>query len=69
MSGNVMEWCLNELEKPKKVEVSGSERRVVRGGSWYNHSNFARAADRSNSNPNYRYNNIGFRLCCASPIF
>ena len=34
MSGNVREWCLNEYENPKRVEVSGEQSRAVRGGSW-----------------------------------
>ena len=38
--------------------------RVVRGGSWNNNQNNARAAYRNRNNPNNRNNNIGFRVCC-----
>jgi hypothetical protein len=34
MSGNVWEWCLNEYENPKNVDLGGDAARVVRGGSW-----------------------------------
>ena len=36
--------------------------RVVRGGSWNNNQNNARASYRNNNNPNNRNNNIGFRV-------
>jgi sulfatase-modifying factor enzyme 1 len=34
MSGNVDEWCLNEFKTPRRADLSGTARRVVRGGSW-----------------------------------
>jgi formylglycine-generating enzyme required for sulfatase activity len=68
MSGNVWEWCLNEYEKPKRFEVAGDESRVVRGGSWSNFSSGARAAYRFDDDPDDRDVDVGFRLCCASPI-
>jgi Sulfatase-modifying factor enzyme 1 len=36
--------------------------RVVRGGSWNNNQNNARAAYRNNNHPDNRNNNIGFRV-------
>ncbi|MBI9043576.1 MAG: SUMF1/EgtB/PvdO family nonheme iron enzyme [Anaerolineaceae bacterium] len=42
----------------------GSAQRV-RGGSWNNHSNNTRSANRNRNNPSKDYNNIGFR--CALP--
>ena len=36
--------------------------RVVRGGSFGNNQNNARAANRNNNNPDNRNNNIGFRV-------
>lgn len=44
-------------------------RRCLRGGSWNNNSDNARAANRNNNHPNNRNNNVGFRVCCASHIF
>jgi hypothetical protein len=36
--------------------------RVVRGGSWNNNHQNARAASRNNNDPNNRNDNIGFRV-------
>jgi formylglycine-generating enzyme required for sulfatase activity len=69
MAGNVWEWCLNEYENPRKVGLSGNANRVVRGGSWEYARGFARAASRDWFYPGYRYNFVGVRLVCASPIF
>ena len=49
MSGNVFEWCLNEYEKPDRIDVAGEARRAVRGGSWNNNQNNARCAYRNNN--------------------
>ncbi len=68
MTGTVWEWCLNEFDKPSHVSLSGEARRVLRGGSWINDLDFGRAAYRSNSHPNNRNDDIGFRVLCSSPI-
>jgi len=68
MAGNVWEWCLNEYDKPKNINLSISSRRVVRGGSWNFHSVLARAAYRRNYNPVNRLSPQGFRVVCSSPI-
>jgi hypothetical protein len=44
-------------------------RRVVRGGSWNNNQQNARAAYRNNNAPDNRNNNLGVRLACSSHIF
>lgn len=62
ISGNVWEWCLNEYSKPEKIEESGSELRVLRGGSWYTNQANARASFRNYYDPGFRYNYFGFRL-------
>jgi formylglycine-generating enzyme required for sulfatase activity len=69
MSGNVREWCLNEYENPKRVEPEGEKNRSVRGGSWFGALGNARCAYRVNYGPDDRSSGVGFRLCCASPIF
>ena len=69
MSGNVWEWCLNVYLNPKKVDLSTDMDRVVRGGSWGNFQDYARTANRNCYDPYDRYNHLGFRLRCASPIF
>jgi formylglycine-generating enzyme required for sulfatase activity len=68
LSGNVWELCLNEYDSPQRTQRGGTATRVVRGGSWDYDLSFARAAYRVHSLPLYRFDNLGFRLVCASPI-
>jgi len=42
--------------------------RVVRGGSWNNNRDNARASNRNHNHPDNRNNNIGLRLVCVSHI-
>lgn len=62
MCGNVWEWCLNEAADPYKVSIRGGENRALRGGSWNDAANKARATSRSNRSPRTRTFNIGFRV-------
>jgi formylglycine-generating enzyme required for sulfatase activity len=64
MSGNVWEWCLNKYGEPSNVSLSGTNIRVLRGGSWFDNQNGARAAFRNDSNPHVRFYFNGFRVCC-----
>ena len=77
MHGNVWEWCQdawhdsynNAPTDGSAWESAGSQgARVLRGGSWSNYPQFARAAYRSYNNPGYRYDGIGFRVCGVVPI-
>ena len=68
MSGNVWEWCSNSDDKPESGDVSSDARRVVRGGSWCGNRDDARAASRNHNTPDYRDNNLRFRVVCSSPI-
>jgi formylglycine-generating enzyme required for sulfatase activity len=68
MSGNVWEWCLNEYKNPKLTKLSGSDSRVVRGGSWDLNQDDARAASRGRDRPADRNYSLGFRVVCSFPI-
>ncbi|MCP4425081.1 MAG: SUMF1/EgtB/PvdO family nonheme iron enzyme, partial [Chloroflexi bacterium] len=77
LSGNVWEWTSTiwgkERQNPEfpypydavngreNVE-DGASRRVLRGGSWYNAQNYARAAYRHYIFPDNRNDNYGFRV-------
>ncbi len=68
MSGNVCEWCWDwygsiSSGTPDTGSASGSIR-CQRGGSWDNSRGAysAQVADRSSTNPSYRYYDYGFRL-------
>ncbi len=69
LGGTVWEWCLGKIDKPE-VTKSGSrdfDARVLRGGSWNNNQDAARAGNRNRNHPNNRNNNIGFRVVVSSP--
>lgn len=65
MAGNVWEWCLNEGAIPQNIESGGMENRSLRGGSWNNTHQQARADFRSHRTPRTRTFNIGFRVIMA----
>ncbi len=68
LAGNVWEWCLNEYSIPANCRLSGHKARVVRGGSWDFDPDFVRSAVRFPYHPDFRFNNLGFRVLCSSPI-
>ncbi|MFZ4629996.1 MAG: formylglycine-generating enzyme family protein, partial [Blastocatellia bacterium] len=51
-------WKYDQREDPEDAAA----RRLVRGGSWNNNQDNARAAYRNNNHPANRNNNIGFRV-------
>jgi formylglycine-generating enzyme required for sulfatase activity len=77
MHGNVMEWCQDVYDeefyaKPGATTkdpacTSGSEARVVRGGSWNSKSMICRSALRHWVLPAHRDDFLGFRPSCSLP--
>ena len=75
MSGNLWEWTRSRYAAyPYQTDdgrenLEGEERRVVRGGSWYDVHDNARCAYRYGSNPGFRYRDFGFRVVLRpSPV-
>ncbi len=52
MHGNVWEWC----------ETSLGDKRVNRGGSWFDAASVCRSAKRKTNGPDHKSNMLGFRL-------
>ena len=69
MTGNVWEWCLGTYKNPQidpaVEDLATSDNRLVRGGSWNNYQDSARAACRDNTHPAFRFNDVGFRVVCG----
>ena len=68
MGGNVWEWCLDKYDQPSHTAIDASDdRRVLRGGSWFDVPGYLRSAFRSGSYPDDRDPNLGFRVVCRPP--
>ena len=74
MLGNVWEWVEDSYhDNYQGAPVDGSawkgngNKRVLRGGSWYDAPQFVRAAGRDKAVPASRYDNIGFRIARVLP--
>jgi len=74
MHGNVLEWCSDWFggRYYDECKASGTvsnpagpatdSLRVVRGGSWGRSAEYCRSAYRNRVPPDYRFDNVGFRL-------
>ena len=72
MLGNVWQWCEDNWHDTYQGapndgsawEASNS-RRVVRGGSWYDHARNLRSGNHYSYESSHRGDNIGFRVVCV----
>jgi len=70
MHGNVWEWvqdCWSDNYSGRDngstvIKIDGCERHVLRGGSWYNSADYARASYRGNETTRFRDETVGFRV-------
>lgn len=64
MHGNVWEWCEDEYIDYSEVKSTyyPTGNRVLRGGSWIDDGRLARSAQRDQSTPDARDEDVGFRL-------
>ncbi|MFK8015916.1 MAG: SUMF1/EgtB/PvdO family nonheme iron enzyme [Gammaproteobacteria bacterium] len=73
LSGNVLEWCADwsdDYTAASTLDPNGPESgefRVLRGGSFFNRSDYLRAAFRLYSGPRDRIQNVGFRVVWRFP--
>ena len=70
MSGNVWEWCedwYGEYTPSAKINPCGAvngDKKVFRGGCWYDVAKNCRVTLRAGESPSVRLNNCGFRVVC-----
>ncbi len=65
--GNVWEWCLTEYGSGN-TGINGTERRVLRGGSFGSLQLSAAASYRNDLYPHYDNYYFGVRVVCAAPV-
>ena len=79
MAGNVWEWTRSRWgiaypydpldPRRERFDAEDDIRRVVRGGSWSDHRDYARCACRFGLRPDNRLDNLGFRVVLrAAPV-
>ena len=71
MTGNVWEWCQDmygyysfSAQKNPTGSTVGNKR-VIRGGSWFNARESCRTSDRADSSPDHHFEGLGLRLALS----
>jgi formylglycine-generating enzyme required for sulfatase activity/uncharacterized caspase-like protein len=74
MHGNVWEWCADDWHENYEgaptdgsAWLSSGSEKMVRGGSWSYDPMYCRSAFRFRIARENQYNDLGFRVVCASP--
>ncbi len=62
LTGNVWEWCLNEVEQPQSIDLTSSAGRGIRGGAWGLATDYCRTSVRGLLFPYDRNHALGLRL-------
>jgi formylglycine-generating enzyme required for sulfatase activity len=62
MSGNVMEWCINEFTTPNITDTTSGEWKPVRGGAFYLGATQATTTSREYFSPINQFAFTGFRI-------
>lgn len=74
LHGNVWEWCADQwyeyyLRQPMdgrpSLSETGTQGRMLRGGSWLSSPAHCRSSYRYYHNPDHRYKSYGFRVVCS----
>jgi formylglycine-generating enzyme required for sulfatase activity len=76
MHGNVWEWCQDDWHSDYEgaptdgsawlSSEESSNRKLLRGGSWFNYPANCRSAFRYDNDLDYRIGNFGFRVVCSA---
>jgi formylglycine-generating enzyme required for sulfatase activity len=68
MSGNVLEWCINEADNPDIVALNSGKWKAARGGAFCEIMDMARVVSRKSFSPINQFAFTGFRVMNVHPL-